>query len=251
MTLVTDIITDAYREFNQIAAGKSPSATQVTEGLRLLQAVVNAVLGTDAGETLSDWPLGDYGRQASDKQARTTIEIANPPINSRLVNTAEAAITVYFPPAPSDGSRVAISDPFSRLVAFPVTIDGNGRLIEDAATKILNTNGLSRTWFYRADLGTWVRVTDIAAGVADQMPFPADFDMMFIILLTVRLSPRYGRDLSDASAMMLKQQRRQFVARYIQSADLHINDDLARSSLQSFDSSRGWDTSNDQFNRGL
>lgn len=249
MTLISSIITDAYRENNTLALGASPSTLQSTEGLRLLQAVVSAEIGGDAGEQLRDWPLGNYGRQASDKLDRSAIEIANPPINSRLVHTAEAAITVYFPPAPSDGSRFAISDPFSRLAAYPVTLDGNGRLVETAATLTLNTNALNVEWFYRADLGTWVRVTDLATDA--DLPFPEDYDMMFIILLAIRLSPRYGASITDATAMMFKQQRRQFLARYVQSADLVINDDLARPSLQGYDSARGWDTSTDQFNRGL
>src|SRR6185312_921159 len=246
--LVSDLITDSYRELNQIAIGKSPSDTQATEGLRRLQSVINAMLGTDAGEFLVDWPLGDYGRQSLDQCKRTVQEIANPPINSRLVNTADAAITVYFPPSPSDGARMSLIDPFGRLAAVNVTVDGNGRLIEDAATKTLSTSGVSTTWFFRADLGIWVKISDLQA--TDQMPFPSMFDDLFTILVAMRLSPRYGRDLNDASALVYKVGRRNFVARYLQSKDLVFNKDISRNSIQDFNNNRGFDTSTDVFNRG-
>jgi hypothetical protein len=248
VTLVSDIITDAYRETNQIALGKSPSANQLAEGLRRLQALINSLMGTDAGEFLVDWPLGDYGRQSLDTRNLTVLEIGNPPINSRLVHTAFAPITIYFPPAPSDGARMCFIDPFGRAAAVNVTLDGNGRLIEAAATKVLSVAGQSSTWFFRADLGTWVKVTDLLT--TDTMPFPAMFDDFFSIYLAMRVSPRYGRELNAASALVLKNSRRNFVARYLQSQDLAMNSDLAHDSRQSFDYSRGCDPSTDQFNRG-
>jgi hypothetical protein len=247
--LVSDLIADSYREFNQLAIGASPTANQLTEGQRRLQSLINSLLGTDAGEFLSDWPLGDYGRQSLDQKNLTTLIIGNPPINSRLVHTATAPITIYFPPAPCDGARMCFVDPFGRAATYNVTLDGNGRLIEAAATKVLSVAGQSSTWFYRADLGTWVKVTDLAT--TDAMPFPSMFDDFFTIYLAMRLSPRYGRDLNEATAMVLKNSRRNFVARYLQVAPLAINDDLSRNSVQDYDDRRGYDPSTDQFNRGL
>lgn len=248
MTLISEIITDAYRENNTIAAGKSPSSTQETEGLRLLKRVFNALIGNEAGERLRDWPLGDYGRQTLDQLQLTETEIANPPINSRLVHTAEAAITIYFPPQPSDGSRMSISDPHSRLVAFNVTLDANGRTIENTATVTLDTNGTFREWFYRADLSDWVRLSDLAT--TDNVPFPTEFDDMFVSMLAIRLSPRYGRKLTEETVSVLRSLRQNFVNRYVQSEDLRINGDLAlgNMSVQSFDT--GYDVSTDRFNRG-
>lgn len=246
MTLVSSILTDAFRELNILAAGKSPSSTQEEEALRLYNAIVTSLFSSDAGEILRPWPLGNYGRQSVDQLDLTATQFANPPINSRLMHTAEAAITVYLPPAPSDGSRVAISDPYSRLSSYNVTLDGNGHTIETAASLVLSTDALQRTWFYRAELGDWKRISALVA--ADTNPFPEDFDMMFIVLLALRLSPRYGRPVSEASATMMQKQRRDFLARYVQSEDLRINEDLANNSVQTY--AQGWDTSTDQFNRG-
>jgi hypothetical protein len=121
-------------------------------------------------------------------------------------------------------------------------------LIEAAATKVLSVAGQSSTWFYRAELGTWVKVTDLLS--TDAMPFPTMFDDFFSIYLAMRISPRYGRTLNDASALVLKNSRRNFVARYLQSQDLAINSDLSRNSIQDYAANRGYDPSTDQFNRG-
>jgi hypothetical protein len=84
------------------------------------------------------------------------------------------------------------------------------------------------------------------------MPFPDKFDDMFMILLAMRLSPRYGRELSESSVATLKHTRREFIARYLQSRPLEINDDISWPfmSSQSYDQDRAF-TSNDFFNRGV
>ena len=105
---------------------------------------------------------------------------------------------------------------------------------------------MQRTWVYRAELGKWLRITALTAD--DDNPFPEEFDLMFIVLLALRLSPRTGRAVAEASATLFAQQRRNFLARYVQSEDLNINDDLARNAVQVFD--MGWDTSTDRWNRG-
>ena len=141
MTLISSIIADAYRESNLIALGREPTAGQVTEGLRLLNALFSAVLGDEAGEGLRDWPLGNYGREIADT-ALTEYQRAHPPINHRLIAVNDEAITVYLTPAPQDGSRMSILDPFGRLATYPVVLDANGRTIDGTATKTLDTNGL-------------------------------------------------------------------------------------------------------------
>ena len=250
MTLISSVIADAYRESNMIPLGATPTANQSTEALRLLNAVFNAIYGGDAGELLSDWPLGNYGRQALDNLTLTTLQITNPPINQRLVVTNTGALTVYLTSRPQDGSRMGIADPFSRLAANPVTLNANGWTIEDNTGVILNTNGLFREWIYRADQSDWVRISDKLT--TDEMPFPVMFDTMFMILLAMRLNPRYGRSLDPQSMEMLKQGRRQFVARYLQSRPLEILDDVSWPfmSTQSYDSQRAYGSTETGFNRG-
>lgn len=248
MTVISSIIADAYRESNLIAIGRAPTDLQVTEGLKLLQAILSSVLGGDAGEDLRDWPLGTFGQEIPDT-GYSPDQLVHPCINRRLLATNTAVLTVHLTPMPQDGSRMAFADIFSRLAAFPVTLDANGRTIEGNATKLLNVNGTFRDWMYRADLGDWVAITSKLS--TDQMPFPADFDMFFITYLALRLNPRYGRTMNEQSATIFKQERQAFIARYLQSQRLEINEDLSWPFLsrQSYGSQRGFSSTN-RFVRG-
>ena len=250
MTLISSIIADAFRESNILPLGKAPSANQSTEALRLYNATINAIYGGDAGENLTDWPLGNFGRESPQYDlGYTDYSIDHPNINRRLIAVNEAAKTVYLTLWPQDGSRMGIADPFGRLAAFPVTLNANGRTIETAATVVLNTNGLNREWFYRADLGEWVRLTNLI--LTDALPFPEKFDSFFTIMLAVRLNPRYGRMLDPQSMEVLKAGRRDFIARYLQSQPLEIDDSISWPfmSTQSYDQQREF-SSNRAFDRG-
>lgn len=246
MTLISTIITDAYRETNMLALGKVPAENQLTEALRLYNQVLAALYGGDVGERLVDWPLGGYGREPN---AETMPATHHPRPNSRLIATNEEPRTVYMPWAAQDGARYGIADPFGRLAVVPVTLDGNGRTIENVATLTLNTAGLFREWIYRADLASWLRVANVE--LADENPFPANFDAMFTILLAMRLNPRYGRMLDEQSVAVLRQGKREFIARYVQSAVLETDDSISWPflSTQSYNNGASFG-STAAFNRG-
>ena len=250
MSLISSIITDAYRECNMLPLGRAPSVNQATEALRLYNQLLATIYGSDAGESLVDWPLGGFGQDEPQLPQQPTLDmLQRPDINSRLIATNPAPIRVYLTPQPQDGSRYGIVDPFSRLAAFPVTLDANGRVIEGAPTLALSTNGLDREWIYRADLGAWLRVSNVLA--TDDNPFPTKFDTMFIVMLAIRLSPRYGRAMTDESISALKTVRRDFVARYLQSAPLSRGREISWPfmSKQSYGFGRGF-SSTSAFARG-
>lgn len=251
MTLISSLILDAYRESNTLPLGKEPTPNQTTEALRLYNAIMTAIFGGDAGERLQDWPLGNFDRDATDDDYLQIPDqrLYHPPINMRLLALQTEAITVHLTTRPQDGARMGVADPYSRLSAVPLTLDGNGRPIEGAAALVLATDGLFREWLYRADLAQWVRITDLAAD--DENPFPAAYDTMFILLLAMRINPRYGRALDQLSAQMLKKNRTEFVARYLQSRPLEINDSISWPfmSTQSYNTQRGF-SSTRGFERG-
>lgn len=252
MTLISSIILDAFRESNGLALGQVPTTNQVTEALRLYNALIAAIYGGDAGERLQDWPLGTFDRDPNGDCYEipfTDHRLLHPPINMRLIAVNTVAQTIWLTVRPQDGSRMAIADPFSRLATVPITIDGNGRPIEGAASIVLNTNGTFREWFYRADLAAWVKLSDLLE--SDENPFPSSFDMMFSILLAMRLNPRYGRTLDAQSVATLKQNRREFIARYLQSRPLEIDDSISWPfmSRQGYDTQRAF-SSNEGFRRG-
>lgn len=249
MTLISSLIADAYREANIIPLGRVPNDNQVTEALRLYNANVRSIYGGDAGEGLEDWPLGTYGREAGYTLPYTSDVVAHPAINLRLVANNTEAKTLYLTPHPQDGARMAIADPFGRLATYPVTLDANGRIIEGNPTLVLNTAGMFQEWFYRADLGQWVKISSLLS--TDQNPFPDDFDTFFTIGLALRLNPRNGREMDPQTATVYKSERRQFVARYLQSRPLETDDSLSWPfmSTQSYNTAREF-SSNTAFNRG-
>lgn len=252
MTLVSSIITDAFRESNMLPLGKDPTTAQSTEALRLYNALLAAIYGGAAGERLVDWPLGNFDRDPAGCEYQLPYSddrLHRPGINHRLIAVNVLAMTVWLSASPQDGSRMGIVDPYARLAAVPITLDGNGRPIEGVASIVLNVNSTSREWIYRADIGAWLKISGLLA--TDENPFPPAFDTMFQILLAMRLNPRYGRTLDDQSALMLKQNRREFTARYLQSQPLEIDDSLSWPfmSRQGFDTQRAF-SSRRGFERG-
>lgn len=250
MTLISSLITDAYREGNIIPLRKTPDADMVTEALRLYNQNISSIYGGEAGENLTDWTLGTFNvDEPGFTDPRDSYSIQRPGINRRLLATNTVALTVYLTPYPQDGSRMGIADPFGRLATVPVTLDANGRTIEGSATKILNTNNTFQEWFYRADKGDWVKLTSLLS--TDENPFPEEFDAFFYIGLAMRLNPRHGREMNPQTATVFKQQRNQFIARYLQAQPLELDDSLSWPfmSRQSYDPQRAF-SSNSAFNRG-
>lgn len=249
MSLVSQIIENAFREGNFVGENNSATPKQAREAVRRFNTLITGIFGGDAGERLRDWPLGIYGREATEPPAPPLDQLQHPLINRRLVAANAAAMTVYLMAHPQDGTRMGIVDPFSRLAAFPVTLDGNGRTIEAATTLLLNTNGMNREWVYRADLGDWRRISDLTA--ADEMPFPEFFDDLFSIALALRLAPLYQKEISASSLLIMQKKHREFLARYVQSSPLEIDDSISWPfmSRQGYDTQRAF-SSQRGFNRG-
>lgn len=204
MTTASELITSAYRESNLVGVGRSLSTAQQTEGLTLLNNLIPATIGQEIGEEFCDMNVG--GEYDDDYNWEWL------PENVRLVFNTGSAQTFKLHPRPYDGQRLAVTDPGSNLATANVTLDGNGRTIEGTATVVLATDGLNASWLYRADLGNWVRITDLALG--DTLPIPREFDDYFSILLAMRLNPRHGRELAQSSASWLQSQANRLEARY-------------------------------------
>lgn len=217
MTLVSEIIADAYRESNLKAIGTTPTDAENDEALPRLQSLVSSVLGNEAGVKLDVLPIG---RNNINRPQGWPWYDGVPyvdwfvPLNVRLALNLTSAQDVNLHPMPQDGSRFAVADMSGNLGTYNFTINGNGRTIEDADTLILNTSAIKEEWFYRDDTGNWARVTNLA--LDDPMPYPQDFDDMFIILLASRLNSRYGAALDAGSQFILSRSRKQFQARYQQ-----------------------------------
>lgn len=205
MTLVSQIITDAYRESNLVPLVSAPNANQVTEALRRLNVLLLSTVGNEAGDGLTEYNIeGDY----------TDETFTSPwvPDNARLMFNNTSAKTYLLDPYPQDGQRFAVADVAGNLATYNVTINPNGRRIEDALTLALSTNGLYRQWLYRSDIGNWVRISEVAED--DEMPFGIEFDDYFVTALALRLNPRYGQTITPETNAAYQRAKSQLRSRY-------------------------------------
>lgn len=205
MTLASEIISRAFREANLITINRSPTTTEQTEALNLLNSLILSTIGMEAGEELTDIQVGGtYDRSSF---------FTYVPANARLVVNQSGSRTLLLHPEPYDGQRVAWVDASANFATYNLTIDPNGRQIGGSASSlVLSTNGDNRQYLYRADTGNWVRLTSLAA--SDTMPFPIEFDDYFIIGLAIRLAPRNSAPIPQESLAVLDRMQGQIQARY-------------------------------------
>lgn len=221
MTLVSQIITDAFRQSNILALGATPNTLQQDEALRYLNRIVKSVFGNEAGDPLTAFPIG---RQNISRPSGYPWWDNVPdndwfvPKNIRVMLNVDMSVNLYLHPDPDDGSRFAAIDAAGNLATYPVTVYGNGRTIESGLSVLLNTNGFDAEWFYRADLGNWMKYAPLL--LVDTFPFPEEFDDYFITMLALRLNPSYGTSLDDQSMVVLTRSRTQLRARYTQNIDV-------------------------------
>lgn len=236
MTTVTEIITDAHRISNLLAIGAELTTDQLAEGLKYLQRIVKSVFGNEAGEQLQAFPVGrkDISRPAG-------YPWWNPvpdnewfvPKNTRLMCNLEDDLTIALHPAPDDGSRFAVIDVQGNFATYPLTVLGNGRLIENGFSLVLNTNDTNSEWFYRADLANWIKYAPLA--LDDTFPFGIEFDVFFIVLLAIHLNPAYGATIDGQTDMAFKRASKQFRARYKQKIQMPSELGLRRMSRMAYD----------------
>lgn len=217
MTLVSDIVRDAYRESNITAIGVSPTAAQSDEALRLLNRIVAGTYGNEEGDNLNSMPIGR--NNVSMPPGFPYYDEVPPgnwtlPPNTRLQCNLTSALTIYLNPFPEDGERFAVTDVSGNFATMPLTLVGNGRLIAGTESVFLNTNGYNMEFFYRDDLGGWLPINPLVT--TDTFPYPVDFDDYFIISLAMRLNPRNGAPMDPQSAQAYKDAKTRLSARYHQ-----------------------------------
>jgi len=227
MTTTYQIIVDAYRQSNLIGIGVEPTQIQETEALRYLNRIVKSVFGNEAGDPLTGFPIGKNNISRPSGYPGWNSVPDNDwfvPKNTRCnLNLDQPGVNLYLHPAPDDGSRFAVADASGNLATYPVTVYGNGALIEGSASVLLSTNGLDREWVYRADKAEWVAYSPLA--MFDTFPFPEEFDDFFILSLAFRLNPAYQREFDQQSLVVYNRAKSQLRARYSQ--NIPVRSELA------------------------
>lgn len=240
MTLVSQIITDAYRQGDLIPLGLVPSAEQQTEALRYLNRLLQSSFGHEIGEPLEAFPVGNKNYERPSGYPGYSEVPDNDwflPKNQRAVLNLNEAVSIFLTPAPDDGSRFAITDAANNLDTNPLTIVGNGRMFEGQGSVTISTPGFSGEWFYRADLGNWLKVSPILT--TDEFPVPSEFDEYYITMLAMRLNPAYSITLDPQSMEVLRRAKAQLQARYKQVIPVSSELGLIRNSKMVADRN-GW-----------
>lgn len=227
MVLISQIITEAYRESNNIALGQTPEAAEQAEALLLFNRFLRSVFGNEAGDPFTPVSIGTNNVTNGLYYNLETIPSGwYPPRNSRVVFNNKVAQTLLLNPYPEDGERLAVNDASQNFSTYPVTVVGNGRLIDGTTQVVLNTNGIVKEYFYRADLNSWMSVSDL--GITDTFPFPEEFEDLFIIGLAIRINPRNKQELDPLSLASYKRLRSMFRARYKQVIDTRPEEGILR-----------------------
>jgi hypothetical protein len=246
MTTAREIVTQALREGGILALGETLDAASLEEGLQRLNVLVRGTFGSDLGETLTVYNLGLDGLDTSEAIEAAVGEVSGTsfvPLNTLLHLNLEEPTKIWFDPNPVDGARMGIVDLAGNLNTNPLEIDANGKKIEGYSSIVLSTNSLSREWFYRADLGEWVKSSTLLA--SDNLPFPIEFDDYFITNLALRLNPRYGQAISGELLEVLRRGKSMFRARYSQAKEM-----ASELALQQMSPDWLWNASTTDFTRG-
>ena len=253
MVLVSQVITEAYRESNNIAVGQTPEANEQAEGLLLFNRLLRSVFGNEAGDTFTTVGIGNNNITTTTFRYFNTIPTTGwyPSANTRLVFNHTLSETLNLNPNAQDGERVAIQDASGNFSTYTLTVNGNGRTIGGANSLVLNTNSIQVEYFYRADKNDWMKVQDLL--VTDTFPFPEEFEDMFIIGLAMRLNPRNGTQMDPQSIQAYKRSSALFKARYQQRIEQNSEEGITRlpsNSAQAYRISGANLNSNQRFNLG-
>lgn len=220
MTAVSQIITDAYQYNNLVALSVIPSAAEQAKALRYLNRIFRSIFGNELGDELTVWNIGSNNVTQNDFES-DYFTLSSPyhiPHNSRIVLNLNSATSIYLPKRPNDGERFAAQDLSGNLSTYPLTINGNGRLIETLTSVVLNTNLTNSEWFFRADKGNWVKLSDLA--LTDEFPLPTEFEEFFITMLALRLGASEDVDLNNQLTFVLKDVTRKLRSRYAQKTEI-------------------------------
>lgn len=247
MTTALKIITDAYREANITAIGDTPTADEQAEGLDRLNGFLSSLFGQEIGTKMIDWPAppaqtspvdARWPRYPYDDKLPSDVW-PYPPANARILASIAAATTMYFPSSPSPGARMSLTNVGSG--AFPLTLNGNGRLIDGAATFVVADMSVfsgTTEWFYRDDTANWEPLAPLDLG--DESPLPDMYDDLLVIGTAARLVTRHGRSLTEESLAMYRRQLTLVRARYQQTQEWPAGNSRQFRSFETFSNRRSY-----------
>lgn len=227
MTTLRTLVTRAFRVGGITQIGTDPEADEFAEGFTLLTDVINGLLLQTMGEPILPIYVGTNADITSDISSLTLLVSGDQaPTNSQLLCNLFETTNIYLPLQPANGCKVQVIDLKGNFSTASLVLKGNGVKVENSTSITLSTDSLNTSWFYRADVGNWVKITSLAE--EDESPFPAVYDSLITILLAMRLNPQFAVAPDPQTQFTLKDLMKQFKADYRQSVQLDSEEALLR-----------------------
>lgn len=177
-----DVLKRSMRLLGQLESGGTPTTNEQTDGLAALNGLFSAMWGNWIGPRLVPQT---YSASATIHNGR------------RAECVLSSAIILTLPANPSDGARAGVTDAKANAGTYNITVSPNGRTIEGSTSNLtLNTNSITRSWFFRQDTGDWVR--EKALAISDTIFFPDEICEHLPFLLAARLKPEFTGDQLSA-----------------------------------------------------
>ncbi len=222
MTTASALVRQAYRDGNLIGLKATLTTEQMTEGLNLLNDYFDSLLGYELGEFDFDWPFPPS--TTSPVPARFPLlplgrdlpsdVFPYPPSNVRILMKLVADTITYLPQDPDDGARILLVN-LDTTSTFSLTIEGNGRLVQGAASITELVTALDqRHLFYRSDLGGWQVLTTFVD--ATESPLPKLYDRLLSMGTLEYLMPRYGKETTVIQQKTMRRLVKRLRAQYRQ-----------------------------------
>lgn len=232
MTLISDIVSAAWKETNDVALESGPTEAESEHARLMLTRILHATLRFLAGQKLPVWAVPpikgsttryNYPLGNMDRNPVADDMMPFPPTNRTV--RAVTDYTVFLDPFAEDGAQMVFT------VANPgavLTVNPNGLLIDDSAS--LTVTGPGQAWlFFRSDLGKWITILP-SYGFDDEMPFPPEYDDYFTVLLSLRLTPLTGREPNAVVMSVASQGESDLRARYFQNMPVALDSEVFSSS---------------------
>jgi hypothetical protein len=182
--LAIDLITRAHRKEGAANADIALEPNQATDGLAALNVRLHGFLDF-VGRRLIPYP------------GAVTSALTMQAGYRYRANTSSAALNLTFPLNASDGQAVGVVDARNSFDSHALGLLPNGHKLEGvAATKLLETQGDNREWFYRDDTGDWVLIQSV--GLEDEVYFPDGICELIAVLIADDIAQEYGQERPPA-----------------------------------------------------
>lgn len=183
MTTVAALVERACRSTGILAEMQTVTAYQSEVAIDAFNEIIDTLPSRGVGDVMTT------------QRVTSDCTVAAPSV---LHVMATAALTITLPKEPRDGFRVKIVDVAANFATYNATVARNGWLIAGSASDVtLSTNGQSKEYMFRADLGDWADITrPLAASSA--VPFPAEFDGPLSAILGVRMLEVFPREAGQS-----------------------------------------------------